>query len=237
MNNILHDFSSKISKTMNNLDREATMYAMATKNDMPAILCFYGASLIVGEDILGYENETVQYLLLQKRTSPRIIEKAVMVKSLASNMDGVLTVPEYFNVAADVLCDDDVETGIIDYIEPAKAIWTITLLMALFNASNIPIRGDALRYVVACLKSDGWTMPPYILNIQKFSDFFEYYDKEYYDSITCSESELLTVCGTNTDQDASDAKANFMEMHKPIFQYLHMKINEIQSETKHLARK
>jgi len=175
MNNILHDFSSKISKTMNNLDREATMYAMATKNDMPAILCFYGASLIVGEDILGYENETVQYLLLQKRTSPRIIEKAVMVKSLASNMDGVLTVPEYFNVAADVLCDDDVETGIIDYIEPAKAIWTITLLMALFNASNIPIGGDALRYVVACLKSDGWTMPPYILNIQKFSDFFEYY--------------------------------------------------------------
>ncbi len=160
-----------------------------------------------------------------------------MVKALIGNMDGVLTVPEYFNVAADVLCDDDVETGIIDYVEPAKAIWTIVLLMSIFSAENIPVNGDALRYIVACLKSDGWTMPPYLLNIQKFSDFFEYYDADYYDSIVCEENELLTVCGTNTERDMVDAKANFMEMHKPIFQYLHMKLGELQKEIKDLKVK
>ena len=79
-------------------------------------------------------------------------------------------------------------------------------------------------------------MPPYLLNTQKFADFFEYYDKEYYESIMCSENEILTVCGTSTERDASNAKSNFMEMHKPILQYLHMKISEIQHETKHLAR-
>jgi len=234
--NIIYDFSEKISEKMNSLDRDATMYAMATKQDLPAIVCFYGAALIIGKDIVEYENETVQYLLLKQRTSPRIIEKAVMVKALIGNMDGVLTVPEYFKVAADVLCDDDVETGVIDYTEPAKAIWTIILLMAIFNADNIPVSGDALRYVVACLKSDGWTMPPYMLNIQKFNDFFEYYDKKYYASIECSEKDLLIVCGTNTDKTMSNAQANFMEKHKPILQYMHMKINELQNAIKTLVR-
>lgn len=236
MKDIIHDFSKKISDKMNALDRDATLYAMATQQDMPAILCFYGAAIIIGNDILDYENETVQYLLLEQRTSPRLIEKAVMVKALIGNMDGVLTVPEYFKVAADVLCDDDVDTGIIDYIEPAKVIWTIILLMSIYNADNIPIAGDTLRYAVACLKSDGWTMPPYLLDIQKFSDFFEYYDKEYYDSIVCSQSELLTVCGTSTDKNMSSAKANFMEMHKPVFQYIHMKIAELKNATKHLVQ-
>ncbi len=237
MNKILFGFSEKISIAMNALDRDATLYAMATRQTMPAILCFYGAALIVGDSILEYENETLQYLLLEKRTSPSIIEKAVMVKSLVSNMDGVLTVPEYFNVAADVLCDDDVETAIIDYVEPAKAVWTITLLMAIYNADNIPVSGDALRYIVACFKADGWTMPPYILNFQKFNDFFEYYDEAYYSSISCSESDLLTVCGTSSGREMSSAQANFMEMHKPIFQYLHMKIHEIQKEVRHLVVK
>ena len=109
--------------------------------------------------------------------------------------------------------------------------------MAIFNADNVPVSGDALRYVVACLKSDGWTMPPYILNIQKFSDFFEYYDKEYYDSISCEQNELLTVCGTNSDREMSDARANFMEMHKPIFQYIFSKSSELQKETKDLKGK
>jgi hypothetical protein len=234
MTNIIHDFSHKITDAMIGLDRDATLYAMATRNNMPAIVCFYAAALAIGEDIVEYENETVQYLLLEQRTSPKIVEKAVMVKALVGNMDGVLTVPEYFKVAADVLCDDDVETGIIDYIEPAKAIWTIVLLMAIFSAENIPVSGDALRYIVACLKSDGWTMPPYLLNIQKFYDFFEYYDPEYYNSIICEENELLSVCGANTDRGMVDAKANFMEMHKPIFQYLHMKLGELQKEIKDL---
>ena len=236
MKNIIYDLSQKISERMHSLDRDATIYAMATKQDLPAIVCFYGAALAIGKDIIEYENETIEYLLLKQRTSPRIVGKAVMVKDIVGNMDGVLTVPEYFKVAADILCDDEVETGIIDYIEPAKAIWTIILLMALFNADNIPILGDALRYVVACLKSDGWTMPPYMLNIQKFSDFFEYYHKNYYDSIQCSEKDLLIVCGTNTDKEMSNAKANFMEKHKPILQYIQMKINELKDVTKTLIR-
>jgi len=237
MNNIMHDFSGKISATMNALDKDATLYAMASRAEMPAILAFYGACMIVGRDILEYENETIQYLLLEKRTAPSIVQKAIMVKSLISNMDGVLTVPEYLNIAADVLCDDDVETGIIDYVEPAKLIWTIIMLMAIYNADNIPIDGDALRYVVACLKSDGWTMPPYLLNVDKVATYFEYYDEEYYKSIMCEENELLMVCGTNTDRDMVDAKSNFMEMHKPLFQYLHLKSAELQRETKDLRVK
>jgi len=237
MKNILLDFSKKISDAMNELDEDATKYALATNSDLPAILCFYGAAKVIGEDILEYENETIQYILLKDRTAPNVVQKAVMAKALIADPDRVLTVPEYFNIAVDVFCDDDVETAIVDFVEPAKAIWTIIVLMAIYNADNVPLRGDALRYVVACLKSDGWTMPPYILNIQKFSDFFEYYDKDYYESIICDEGELLSVCGTNVDKEMSSAQANFMEMHKPIFQYMHAKLNELQKEIKHLKGK
>ena len=236
MEDMLYDFSEKISTIMENLDRDSIEYLMMTSNDLPAILCFYGSALIIDDDILSYENETLQLILLRHRITPKIIEKSIMAKTLIASMDNILTVPEYFKVASDVFCDSDVETGIVDWIEPARVIWTIIILMAIYHSNNIPLAGDALRYAVACLKSDGWTMPPYMLNIQKFSDFFEYYDKKYYDTLNCSDKDLLTVCGTNNEKDPINAKVNFMESHKPILQYVYSKTNELKTITKSITR-
>lgn len=236
MKNMMSEFSVRLSEITDRIDKDAIEAAMTSSYNMPAILCFYGASKMLGEDILHYETETVQLLLLRKRVAPVIIEKAVQVLVILQNYEKVLTVPAYFITAVEVLCDDHVETGIADFVEPAKLVWGTIALMSLLSSENIPVASNALRFFVACLKSDGWTMPPVMLNIQKFSDFFEYYDKEYYDSMECKESELLTVCGTNSSSTMADARSNFIEMHKPIFQFIHMKVGEIKKESKHYLR-
>jgi hypothetical protein len=232
MKTFLSEFSHNIALTMQQINEHTAERLLYTNSDLPAVAAFYAASKIIGEDILTYENETIQLFLLDMRVSIPIINKVVYAKTLIAGMDRTLSVAEYFKVASEVFCDEDVRTDIIDYIEPAKLIWTILVLMAVYGAENLPLTGDALKFLVACLKSDGWTMPPFMLNFEKVSDFFEYYDEEYYNSIQCSENDLLIVCGTSTDSDPSDAKTNFMEQHKPILQYMHYKTLELKNIVK-----
>jgi hypothetical protein len=237
MKSLLSDFSSKIAESIVNIDRDAALKHLVSDNDIPAVIAFYCAASVLGEDILEYENETIILALMRMNCYPGTAQKVAMAKSLILNIDDVLTIPAAFNVAVDLFCDNDVETHIVDYVEPAKIIWTIIILMAITGAENIPVNGDALRYIVACLKSDGWTMPPFMLNIDKFNDFFEYYDEEYYQSITCSQKDALLVCGINSDAEKDTTRENFLELHKPIFQLLLSKSREIQEELKQIQRR
>jgi hypothetical protein len=237
MKSLLSEFSSKISESIVDIDRDAALKHLVADNDVPAIVAFYCAASILGEEILEYESETIIIALMRMNCHPGSAHKVSMAMTLIVNMDDVLTVPAAFNIAVDLFCDNDVETHVVDYVEPAKIIWTIIILMAITGAENIPVNGDALRYIVACLKSDGWTMPPFMLNVDKINDFFEYYDEEYYQSIACSQKDALLTCGINSDAEKSTAKDNFLELHKPIFQLLLSKSKEIQEELKQIRRR
>jgi hypothetical protein len=237
MRTLLSEFASKIKESLLGIDNDAALRHLVSGSDVSPIVAFYCAASIIGEDILEYENETVLISLIRMGCRPDIANTVAMAKTLIVNMDDVLTVPSAFKVAVDLFCDNDVETHIVDYKEPAKIIWTLIVLMAINGAENIPINGDALRYVVACLKSDGWTMPPFMLNIQKISDFFEYYDEEYYSSIECSQKDALMHCGINSDAEKNTSKENFLELHKPIFQLLLAKSSELQKELNKLQER
>lgn len=234
MKHIIHDLSLEIERALLSIDPQKAELRLVTQIDMPAIVVFYCASHAVGKDILTYENETIELVLLSKRVSSGIVTKATQAKTVIANMSETLTVPQYFATAVDVLNDDDVNTSLFDFKYPEKIIWALILLMAVYSASNIPIRGEALRFVIACLKQEGWTMPPFLLGTQKFTDFFEYFDQQYYDNMQCSEKEMLLQCAVDSE-GYEDAEKNFRELHKPIFQYINAKTKELKKEIEALV--
>jgi len=226
MRTMLSDFARELKEVTLSIEPSKGMALLASEYDIPAILAFYAASNMLGYDMLEMENETVEIVLLRARVSPYLVRKVTYEKSLIANMDETLTQALPFKLAVQVFNDEEPDVDTVDFQEPAKIIWAIINLMAVYNAENIPVSGDAARYVAACLKADGWTMPPYMLNNDKFGNFFEFYDKNYYETLGCTDRELMLVCGRDSDA-SNDARENFMEMHKPIMQYLHAKILEI----------
>lgn len=222
------DFGHQIKKNILELNDDKFKLIASTSVDMPAILCFYAASLFVGDDILEYENETIELVLLRSNISPKIIEKSVYVKNIIANIDGTLTVPQYFKVASDVLNDHELHTDTIGVASTEEILWSTTCLIAITNADNIPLDGDALRYAVACMKSEGWTMPPFFFNVEKVNSFFEYYDKSIYESVKCDTNTLFKVCSVDAPRDADTNWRNFSEMHKPLIQYFVAKMKELE---------
>ncbi len=232
---VMRDISEAISIGLSKIRVQNVQQMLSYSEDMDAIVSFYCAAKIIGEDIISYENETIELLLLQRRISVKIIRKVIMVKSLIGNLDGVLSVPEYLSVAIDVLNDDEIDPSIIDHRRSEKIVWATILLMSISGSENIPITGAAVGFVAANLKAEGWTMPPLLLDVQKISDMFEYYDPEYYDSLKCSQKEMLLLCKVDSGPGLS-AHGNFNELHKPIFHYIAAKAEGLNDTIGKLCR-
>ncbi len=227
MKSIMTDMASAISEKTTEIVKDKAVSALSYSDDMEAFVAFYCAAKLIGEDIIVMENETIEYALLSKKVDSKIVRKVIMVKSLVGDLDSVFTIPEYFSVAIDVLNDDEVDTGIIDYRRPEKIVWALILLMSLSGARNIPVAGGAAGFIVACLKTEGWTMPPLMLNVQKFTDLFEYYDEEFYEGVNCTQKNMMISCALEPKEEISSAQENFMELHKPIIHYLIAKAQDI----------
>ena len=227
MKNIMADMANAISDKLTRIVKDKAVSSLTYSEDMDAMVAFYCAAKLIGEDMVVMENETIEYALLSKKVDSRIVRKVIMVKTLIGDLDSVFTVPEYFSVAIDVLNDNDVDTGIVDYRRPEKVVWALVLLMAISNAENIPVAGATTGYIVACLKTEGWTMPPLMLNVQKFSDLFEYYDESFYGGMQCTQKNMLISCALESKKDISSAEENFMEMHKPMIHYMISKAEDI----------
>ncbi len=230
MKNIMADMANAISEKMEGIVEEKAIKALTYSEDISAITAFYCASKLIGKDIVTLENETIEYALLSKKVNSKIVRKVIMAKSMIGDLDRVLTIPEYFSVAVDVFNDDDVDTSIVDYKRPEKIIWALVILMSISSAENILVSGGAVGYIVAILKADGWTMPPLMLNVQKFSDMFEYYDDEVYKTMACTQKNMMISCALESKKDISSAQENFMELHKPIIHYIISKAQDLNEE-------
>ncbi len=235
MKNIMADMANAINHKMTGIAEDKAIKTLTYSSDMSAIVAFYCASKLMGKDIVTMENETIEYALLSKKVNSEIVRKVIMAKSLIGDLDRVLTVPKYFSVAVDVFNDDDVDTGIVDHKRPEKIIWALVILMAVSNAENIPTAGGATGYIVATLKADGWTMPPLMLNVQKFYDMFEYYDEEAYRAMECTQKDMMISCAIQSKGDISIAHENFMELHKPIIHYIISKAQDLNEEIESLV--
>ena len=227
MKRIMTDMANAISDKITKIVKDKAISTLTYSKDMEAFIAFYCAAQLIGEDIIIMENETIEYALLEKKVDSKIVRKVIMVKSLVGDLDSVFTVPESFSVAIDVLNDNDVDTNIIDYRRPEKVIWALVLLMSLSGAENIPVSGGAAGYVVACLKTEGWTMPPLMLNVQKFTDLFEYYNKDIYNGMGCTQKNMLISCTISSGGEVSSSQENFMELHKPIIHYIMSKAQDM----------
>ena len=235
MKNIMADMANAINDRMAGISEDKAVKALTYSSDMSAIVAFYCASKLIGKDIVTMENETIEYALLSKKVNSEIVRKVIMAKSMIGDLDRVLTVPKYFSVAVDVFNDDDVDTSIVDHKRPEKIIWALVILMAVANAENIPTAGGATGYIVATLKADGWTMPPLMLNVQKFSDMFEFYDADAYKKMECTQKNMMISCALASNRDISSAQENFMELHKPIIHYIISKAQDLNEEMGNLA--
>ena len=227
MKSIIADMANALSDKTTKIVHDKAISALTYSDDMEAFVAFYCASKLIGEDIIVMENETIEYALLSKKVNSKIVRKVIMIKSLIGDMDSVLSIPDHFSVAIDVLNDNDVDTSIVDYRRPEKIVWALVLLMSLSGAENIPTIGGATGYIVACLKTEGWTMPPLMLNVQKFTDLFEYYDEEFYKGMDCTQKNMMISCALEPKKEISSAKENFMELHKPIIHYVISKAQDI----------
>lgn len=220
MKTIMTDMANAISDKIENIVPDKAVSALTYSTDMEAYVAFYCAAKLIGEDIIVMENETIEYALLEKKVNSKIVRKVIMVKSIVGNFDSVFTIPEHFSVAIDVMNDDDVDTSIVEYRRPEKIIWTLILLMSLSGSENIPVAGGVVGTIVAYLKTEGWTMPPLMLNVQKFTDLFEYYDEDFYSGVACSQKNMMISCALEPKGEITTAKENFMELHKPIVHYI-----------------
>ena len=235
MTTILDTFAIKIKEDILGLDKEKLRIALRSQRDLDSLTAFYACQAELGDDFLSYEPETIQIALLKERVVPATIQKIIQLRALVSDIDGVLSVPQYFNLFTELVTEDETDARTFGFIEPAKIIWAIVLLKAIYNSINIPVSGDVVRYIVACLKSDGWTLPPLLLDTTKFSGYFEYYEQSYYDTLKCSQKQLLTHCGKNSSKLPNNAAENFYEQHKPIMQYLFAKTQAFQETIKKLS--
>ena len=227
MKSIIADMANALSEKTTKIVHDKAISTLTYSDDMEAFVAFYCAAKLIGEDIIIMENETIEYALLSKKVNSKIVRKVIMIKSIIGDLDSVLSIPDHFSVAIDVLNDNEVDTSIVDYRRPEKIVWALVLLMSLSGAENIPIIGGAAGYVVACLKTEGWTMPPLMLNVQKLTDLFEYYDKSFYDSMACTQKNMFISCALESDKEISTAQENFMELHKPIIHYVISKAQDM----------
>ncbi|RLF44232.1 MAG: hypothetical protein DRN17_04825, partial [Thermoplasmata archaeon] len=70
MEDFLKDISYRINLSLQEIGVHEAEIAIYSTDDIPAIIAFYAASKLMGEDILHYENETIQIWLLRKNVLP-----------------------------------------------------------------------------------------------------------------------------------------------------------------------
>jgi len=229
MTKMIFDMSRKLEDALDGVTGENAIYLLSSnRKNLPAI-SFKAALIFFGEDFFTLENETVQLALLSAKVPPEKIEKVIALKSLLSNYDEALSQAHPFSLLVEAMNDTETHTSLLQFQYSEKIIWALVCIMVFVGAENIPTTRDATRYIVACLKSEGWTMPPLMLGTQKFTDYFEYFDSKIYEDRRCSEKFLLSFCAKEHG-DAMEDKGNFYEHHKPILLYLHSKINQTVGE-------
>jgi len=227
MRNILPDLAVSLRNRVMSVGNEHLKELLLSEENLPCILAYYGAFSILGEDMLAYESESIQYILLSNRISVKNINKIVQLNILLSDTDYILSTADGFRTFVELVNDDEVKSGTLSYEEPEKIAFAILVAIAILNSINIPIVSDAVKYSVACLKEDGWEMPPLFFNSDKFFPFFDNFDKHLYEQVSFSSKTFAIHCSKDAKIDASSAIENFAERHKTFLQYIEYKIKEI----------
>jgi len=197
-------------------------------NSYPATLLFYAFAHDYGDDVIGFESETVEIILANEGHDYKTVEKINNMISLVNRMDDVLSTHDDFLYACVILNDLGDVSQFMDSVSAEHMVWAIIILMAIYGASNIPIVGDAVRVVVATLQDEGWTTPPVFLSSPKIMDLMFYADKNLPTMVDKHKDRFFYINNPDSKVNIENQYDNYFEMHKDMLYYLQQEDTSIE---------
>jgi hypothetical protein len=219
MNQFIYEKSQKFSELFEYVFSSTTHKYF---DDMPAILAFYIASSDIGDNILTFERETIEFIFANKGVSHNITDKINAIIAIANQMDYVLSTADGFLYAAVVLNDLGPVPENIGSVTVDHMVWAVILLMALYGASNFPLVGEAAEAVAIRLQEEGWTTPPVFIDSPKVFMHMPYADKNLQIVANKHRDRFFHINNPETKAHIDNQYDNYFEMHKGLLHYLEM---------------
>ncbi len=128
---------------------------------------YYMASKKMNFDVLEFEPETIATIINNDKNGDRV--NTVIATTVRGD---VWTGVTAFDMFVDAVVGDEVNPQLITPDSAEDIISGITVIAGIEGASALPFKTDVVGFIVACLKHDGWTIPPLPLMFQNIVDMF-----------------------------------------------------------------
>jgi len=199
--------------------------------DKTNIVKYFCAISEFGEKISEYELETIEILFARQGYPYSVVEAIYQMNYLINNRDQIMTDREHFENAIQLLNDDIVDVTTTEYQSPHKIIWTIVLLKALYGMENLPVFGDALKYLGESFEEFGWTQPPvFFLNNDKMENVFTYYNKDIVQNIKNVPNLEKIILNKQISSTTNNFIENYLRLNASIVTYIEEKYSTINKQ-------
>jgi len=161
------------------LDEET--YKMVFSNEkIQALILYYVFLNLAREDAFKMEIETIDNLI-----SPYSEYNAERLKAMTSILktEQVFTNPIAFNAMIECFNGHEITVGTLEPYPAYEIAWTCANVLGIWGSETFAFKGNALRYIRACLDWESWELPPVFLSFPVILDMYETKKLEMYASI------------------------------------------------------
>ncbi len=128
---------------------------------------YYAASKKMGFDVLEFESEAIATLIGNEKNGDRV---NAVLSTTARGDAWVNTIA--FDMFVDAVSGADINPRVLSPDTAEDMISAIIVLSGIEGSIAIPLKTDVVGFVVACLKHDGWTIPPLAFMFKNIEDMF-----------------------------------------------------------------
>ena len=108
-----------------------------------------------------------------------------------------------FNVMIEAFNHHEITAHTIEPYSAEEIAWTFINVIGIWGAKNFPFKGNALRYIKACLDWEGWELPPLFMSFPIILDMYETSTLDKYAKVT-KPLQNIHIYGISTLCDSND---------------------------------
>jgi hypothetical protein len=169
-------------------------------DDVEGIVLYYAFLNRYKDDAFEMEIETIDSIV--GKYSQYNAERLKAMTSILKT-DAVFYDVTAFNIMIEAFNHHEITAQTIEPYSAEEIAWTFINVIGIWGANNFPFKGNALRYIKACLDWEGWELPPLFMSFPVILDMYETSVLQKYAKIT-KPLENVHIYGISTLCDSSD---------------------------------
>ncbi len=128
---------------------------------------YYAASKKMNFDVLEFEPESIATLIGNEKNGDRV--NTILATTVRGD---AWTNTVAFDMFVDAVSGSDINPNTLSPDTAEDMISALIVLSGIEGSIAIPLKTDVIGFVVACLKHDGWTIPPLAFMFKNIEDMF-----------------------------------------------------------------